>query len=860
MASSIGGISSSTASSIRGYGGLASGLDRDSLIESMTYATTAKIQAQKQKQQKLQWTQTSIRGISDKLIQFSQKYRSYTSSTNLSGSAFFNRTSITANGKYADKVSVTGNGSAASNISISEVKQMAVNASMAMNQSASSQALSTGALTSNLTEKMTVSTLEGQSLTFGYGNKTYGISLTSGTTSDGYTYRYGTAEEAVESINKQLAGVSISSSANTKKTLGDVVEAYVDDAGAVQLRTHGDTAGNTVTLKGGSAQAWKALGLEGTDQAVTLTDSGTSLSLAKQNLTEEKSRASLLGGKNLSFTYNGTTKSITLMSEADLLAKGDEGLKALKDDIQKKLNKEFGTGRIQVSLSANNELQFETTRPDKPTHIDPNDPDKNTYAADGSSILSLSGGSSGVLGLTGALGVDYGTSNRLNIGTSLENSGLKALKNLEGLSVTEKNTSGVDVTFTGIKAHAYNNATDAQKKDLLDGKLDFSDIKLNIKINGEDIVDNSGDAPKDLTYASSISQIMNAINSSDAGVKISYLSNADKFTMEATSSGASGRIEIGGTGAELLFGTKDETGPDKMGYSVTEGKDALIKVKYAGSNEEVELVRGSNSFSLDGMNVTLNGTFKADNSSDAITFTAKVDADKITSAVSEMITAYNEALELITKEVGTKPARGYAPLTDQQRDELSESQIEKWEEKAKEGLLFNDTDIRGLADKMRFIFPSGSEDKRLLESMGITTSNSYADNGKLVFDETKFRAVLESDPESVQQLFSRPAGTNGPDDKGGFMARVGNIFEMYASTTGSTKGILVERAGSTYAPTSILNNAIQKQLNSIDVELKKLNKRLTTETDRYISQFTYLETMISQMNSQSSYLSQLGGA
>lgn len=851
MASSIGGISSSTASSIRGYGGLASGLDRDSLIESMTYATTAKIQAQKQKQQKLQWTQTSIRGISDKLIQFSQKYRSYTSSTNLSGSAFFNRTSITANGKYADKVSVTGNGSAASNLSISEVKQMAVNASMTMNQSASSQALSTGEVYSNLTKEITVSTLEGQSLTFGYGNKTYGISLTSGTTSDGYTYRYGTAEEAVESINKQLAGVSISSSANTKKSLGDVVEAYVGDGGSVQFRTHGDTAGNTVTLKGGSAQAWKALGLENTDQVVTLTDSGTSLT--GQNLTEPKSVAALLGGKSLSFTYNGTTKSITLMSEADLLAKGDEGLKTLKDDIQKKLNKEFGTGRIQVSLSAettdaNNDkkckLQFETMRPDQ------NKPD-------GSSILSLSGGSSGVLGLTGALGVDYGTSNRLNIGTSLENSGLKALENL---SVKAQNSDGEEVELTGMKAYAYNHAgLDATKKqELVDGQLELSDIKLSIKINSDEEIEG-------LTYASSISQIMNAINSSDAGVKVSYLSNADKFTMEATSSGASGRIEIGGTGAELLFGKLDgtETGEDgqiiKTGYSITEGQDALIMVKYAGSDEEVELVRGSNSFSLDGMNVTLNGTFKAD-PSDAITFTAKVDADKITSAVSEMITAYNEALELITKEVGTKPARGYAPLTDQQRDELSESQIEKWEEKAKEGMLFNDTDIRGLADKMRFIFPSGSEDKRLMESMGITTSNSYADNGKLVFDETKFRAVLESDPESVQQFFSRPSGTNGPDDKGGFMARVGSIFEMYASTTGSTKGILVERAGSTYAPTSILNNAIQKQLNSIDEELKKLNKRLTTETDRYISQFTYLETMISQMNSQSSYLSQLGGA
>ncbi len=65
-------------------------------------------------------------------------------------------------------------------------------------------------------------------------------------------------------------------------------------------------------------------------------------------------------------------------------------------------------------------------------------------------------------------------------------------------------------------------------------------------------------------------------------------------------------------------------------------------------------------------------------------------------------------LEAVNKEVTTKPNRKYEPLTDEQKAEMKEDQIKKWEDKAKEGLLFNDTDLRSLTDSMRFIFESGS--------------------------------------------------------------------------------------------------------------------------------------------------------
>lgn len=89
------------------------------------------------------------------------------------------------------------------------------------------------------------------------------------------------------------------------------------------------------------------------------------------------------------------------------------------------------------------------------------------------------------------------------------------------------------------------------------------------------------------------------------------------------------------------------------------------------------------------------------------------------------------------------------------------------------------------------------------------------------------------------------------------MVRIKSVMDKYGSMTGATKGILVERAGSIYAPTTVLSNSIQKQMERLDDYIERLQDKLETETDRYISQFTSLETLISQMNNQSSYLSSM---
>ncbi len=198
---------------------------------------------------------------------------------------------------------------------------------------------------------------------------------------------------------------------------------------------------------------------------------------------------------------------------------------------------------------------------------------------------------------------------------------------------------------------------------------------------------------------------------------------------------------------------------------------------------------------------------------------------------------------------------------------MSDKEIEAFETKAKQGLLFNDSDLGSLSSSLRFLF-SGSD----LSKIGINVSTNYSDKGKITLDETKLRSILETDPDAVASAFSDPmeqkqvtnadGTTTWVDDtsSGGAISRLKVQLDKYAGTTGATKGILIEKAGSQYSPLSLLNNTIQNQLEDITDMIDTLTDKLNDQIDTYTAKFSRLEVLISQMNSQSSYLASLGGS
>jgi flagellar hook-associated protein 2 len=518
----------------------------------------------------------------------------------------------------------------------------------------------------------------------------------------------------------------------------------------------------------------------------------------------------------LTFSYNGTEAKIQIANDA-------KSLDDVRASLQKELNAKFGEGRILVEATADNKLTFKTTVP-------------GGTEADTSSILKVTGGSNEALS---ALGLSGGLSNRTNFDEKIEVTAVKIpVRDKDGNPV--KDDTGKIVEQDGYK----------------------------FKLNGKEIeVKAYEDGGK---YYITRKDLVNAINSSDANVTVTYQEAADKFTFTSKVNGASGVIDFGGNDDTTKALLSNAFGLDKTEMEKeVRGDDAIVAVKYAGSDQVVELRRDSNTFTVDGLTMSLKGTFGYENGilvnpndeTNAIEINASVDVDKLMDTIKSFVADYNAIVDMVNGELTTKHDRDYDPLTSDQKGELSESEISKWETKAKEGLLYGDSDLRSLSMDLRVVVSGGLLTK--FEEIGINLSSSYSDNGKLNIDETKLRAALETNPESVQKLFTSTAGKDaeGNETFNGLATNLKNVMNKYVKTIGSmeTKGILIRKAGSKSAAQSLTQNTYYDQLTAIDKMIDKLKARLKTEQDRYISQFSTLETMIANMNSQSSYLSSMGG-
>lgn len=120
-------------------------------------------------------------------------------------------------------------------------------------------------------------------------------------------------------------------------------------------------------------------------------------------------------------------------------------------------------------------------------------------------------------------------------------------------------------------------------------------------------------------------------------------------------------------------------------------------------------------------------------------------------------------------------------------------------------------------------------------------------------DEDAPRDALSNNPDSVRDAFTSATGTSG------LMVSVSKVMSSYAATTGATKGLLVQKAGSIYSPLSALSNTLQDQVNDYDDQITKWQDKLSDKVDYYTRMFTRLEQLTSSMNSQSSMISGMMG-
>lgn len=794
---------------LRGFGGLASGIDRDALIEQMTARTTSKITSKKQAMTKLEWKRDAYRSISNKIIDLQDNYLSYSATKSLKNSDFFakNQVSVQGDSDYTKYISATGNADTASRVSVLGVNRLATSATLISGEKKTDSAITLGGISESdfKNKEVKTSNLSGMKLTFG----TYSIIDKKFTTEATFTFP--------TSYEKKMDGgktetVTIDYTADSKDVVTQLNEALdsqgflgKDGKSGIEFTWKGDkiqiSQTPNITDKGKScviretSSALKSLGFNSGNMNQDEIDNGISLKEFNDHTSSFEAAAitkqplsGYLKGKSISVSYGGQTKNIELIGDKEEI----KDFKAFKDSLQNKLDKAFGSGKVTVGTvgeGQNDSLTF--------------------TAKDNKQTLQISADSKE---LQNALGITSTQSNKISTGSSL-------WENRDKLGL-EKYTK-------------YNT------------KEELNKALENFTVNGTKI--------EGITADTTVDGLLTAINNNkDAGVTAIYLGSANKFVLSSNEKGDHREISLGANpkdttdAANLIFG----------GVS-TDGTDGEMSILYNGV--KTTITSSSNTFSIDGLDIRATNTFNTGSATaeGGVSFTASADTEKVTETVKKFIEAYNAMIDEVRTQATTKPDSNYKPLTDDQKNEMNENSIKNWEDKAKEGILYNSSALKDLDNATQGIFSSmmiNGVSYADLEKIGISFSDDYTAGGKIVFDEEKFKTAMNSDPEKVSDLFTGTHGIVNTID-----STLSTYATRYASRNGNSYGVLIEEAGSEKLSLTLTNNSIYKELKDMQETITNLQSQLSTEQDRYISQFTQMERLINQMNSQSSYLSQLGG-
>ena len=387
--------------------------------------------------------------------------------------------------------------------------------------------------------------------------------------------------------------------------------------------------------------------------------------------------------------------------------------------------------------------------------------------------------------------------------------------------------------------------------------LKFTVPEMDVKING---------FTKDMTMDEAV-DVINSSFLSSLGYTASYNELSDRIIF-TDRYGSTVDVSITSEGER---GDPVEHKP-QSNASYTTGTDAVMDVEVNGVRFE-NLSRSSNNFDIDGLVINVKDTFGLDekgellatdkdgNDVEPITFTTTTDTDTIIDAIRNFVNDYNEMVTELKGAYSTMPGQQsdgsrYEPLTAEQEEKYTESELAAYNEKAKQGILFGDTTLSSMYSKLLNAIAPGGADGQTLREIGIGTSY---ENGltTLSLNEDKLRTALEGDPDKVKNAFTKTKEGGSSGD--GLMQTLQNTLNTYVRTTGEPKGVLITRAGSIKAPTSLNNNSLNSQINNIDKEIQRWQDKMASQIDRYTTQFSRLEQLIAQMNSQSSALAGLMG-
>lgn len=785
-------------------GGITSGFDTEAMVTQLLSSYQTRIDKQSQKITKLSWQQSAYQDITKKITEFKNTYFDVLKrDTYLMSPSTFN--------KFKADVTATSNADA-SGLTVSTTSNSSSGSyKIKLNQAAKASTAQGNSITSGnfkLDLDKALSSASGEVKTNDDGSKTWTMNFALDVQVGGIRKTISFSADALLGADGNVADKDAA-----KSSIIDSLNQKLQESFGYSGKTSGATGATDANGKEWFLQV--KLGSDGKAEFQVGGNASVSVAENKGNfgLAQPKEKVAIstgsvvtgvnafqveIGGKNVSVAFNG-------VSSTYYDSKGQTGNEAILAEY-----KELKTAAYRKSYNlADNEIVSDEQL-EKFTY-------SNEQAAKDKNAASIKEALKGVAGYTFNFDGTYVTAADSN-GNSVDFSMTSVEGGTLGLtkaSASNKISSGSTLSDLGFKPEA-------------DGTY-----KLNI--NGTEI---------SLDKKSTISSMMSAVNKSAAGVTMTYSSLTNSFTLESKELGGAGKVEVGDTSLGRSLGLVDDNGT----VGASEGQNAIFEI----NGQEVYL--NDNTYTLDGNTFTFN-----DNMTIGETYTVNIAKDSTTvkDALKKFVESYNKLIDDVYGYIGKSPAKDddgntYEPLTDAEKEEMSEDEITKWEEKAKQGVLYNDSTVSTVMSQMRSaLYTSVTLDdgsKFGIYNLGIKTSSEWSEHGKLQIDENAFDKAFENNEDAIIKLFT--------DSDTGMMKKLNSVIDGAVKSSGAanTRGTLVRKAGK--ADSSVTTDStIYKEMVKMQDRLKELQDRYDTKEEYWWKVFTNMETAMADLNSQTSYIS-----
>lgn len=326
----------------------------------------------------------------------------------------------------------------------------------------------------------------------------------------------------------------------------------------------------------------------------------------------------------------------------------------------------------------------------------------------------------------------------------------------------------MDVMYSGVQTTDNGDGTYSYKLNGSSTSVNGSDVAIKLTLK-DSSASNARTHEVTLTYddiiqdKKTLSDLASAINKSEANIQAGFDTANGSFSMYNKTSGEKNIINItaGNSDTATLL--------NNLHLASYNAQDNTLgaALSFTNNGTAVEAAKGTNAqatidgktYNLESNKITVAGvTYNFNNVSEAgktTTVNVSQDTDKIVDNVKKFVDMYNTLLDSLNDKLSEEKYSDYKPLTKEQEAEMTEEQIKKWNEKAKSGLLYNNSQVRTLVSDMReaLYTPVDAVDSKYnsLSAIGITTTTT---KGHVTLDEDKLRKALTEDPDCVYQLFA----------------------------------------------------------------------------------------------------------